>query len=120
MRFTILAVCLMLGACEVGPSRQSAQVQFADDLSGYVVVDEPSVERTADNLLRVSVPIRNVSDENIELMVQIEFRDAHGNPYNDETPKRVMLLARGETKHFFAHSMLSKADDFVATIWRNR
>lgn len=119
MRVLILTLCLLLGGC-ASARRDASQVRFADDLSGYVVVDAPAVERTADNLLRVSVPIRNVSGNDLELMVQIEFRDSHGNPYNDDTPKRVMLLSRGETKHFEAHSMLSKADDFVATIWRNR
>lgn len=118
LRYPLLALLALFASCETFDSR--SQVRFADDLTGDVVVETPLLERTADNLLRVSVPLRNVSDRDLQLLVQIEFLDPAGNRYNDETPRRVMFLSRGQTGDFTAESMLAKADDFVAHIWRNR
>lgn len=116
---TALIAALSLTSCSSMPAA-ATQVRFADDLEGVVVVEQPVLERDDGDRLRVAVPIQNVSGEDIELMVRVEFLDSLGNRYNDDTPRQVMLLPRGSTRDFRAASMMAKADDFIATIWWNR
>ncbi len=118
MRLIPILLVFLLAGC--GALGRANQVRFADDVSDEVVAEMPTLARTGDDLLRVSVPLRNVSGEDLQLLVQIEFLDGAGRRYNDETPRQVFLLARGQTKDFIASSMLAKADDFVAHVWRNQ
>ena len=116
---TILLVFTGLAASCATPPSRSPQVRFADNLAGVVVVEQPVRQRTLNDLLKVTLPIRNISGDDLELSVQVEFLDAAGNRYNDDTPRRVLLIPRGHTRPFEASSMLSKADDFIATIGRS-
>jgi hypothetical protein len=122
---------LFLAACSsVGPmpadgvdsddEMLKTQIRFADDLRDDVEIERPVLERTAENLLQVSLPIRNVSGRDLQLLVQVEFLDATGNRYNDDTGRVVFYVPRGTTKEFKTSSMLSKASDYVAHLWRNK
>lgn len=110
---------LTLGACGVAPN-PSPQIRFVGGVGDVVRVEPPVVERDAQNLLHVAVPITNVASENVELLVRIEFLDHKGNRYNDDTPRQVLLLPGGETRDFRASSLMSKASDFIATIRWNQ
>ena len=100
---------------------KQTQVVFADsDLVGEIEIGTPTTERTPDtNLLAVSVPIRNRTSYEVQLLVQVEFLD-QGHAYEDATPKRVMIVPRGGTRYYVANSQKARAQDFLVRIWRNR
>ena len=112
----VLALVLFASSCVLaGRSRE----RFADpDLDAEVEFDKPIIVRTEENLLKVSVPLRNVSGEELQLLVQIQFLNELGAPYNDETNRRSFLLPRGAVKWFSATSMQSIASDYVFYVWR--
>lgn len=97
-------------------------VQYADaELESLVRVEDARATRLpGSDLLQVQVPITNLSPQEIQLLVQVEFRDATGAPYDDETTRRVWLLPRGATKTFTATSQKARASDFVVRLWKNR
>jgi hypothetical protein len=112
----ILALVLFASSCAVA---SRGRERFADpDLDGEVEFDQPVVIRTEDNLLKVSVPLRNVSGAELQLLVQMQFLNELGAPYNDETNRRSFLLPRGAVKWFSATSMQSIASDYVFYVWR--
>lgn len=91
---------------------------FADDLRGEVEVERPVMQRTPQNQLKVVVPLRNVSGDDLRVLVQIQFLDELGAPSGDETNRQVMILPRGGTKAFTATSLTSNARDYKLYIWR--
>jgi len=95
---------------------------FADpDLVGMIEIEDPILERTPDSsLLKLTLPLRNVSGGDLQLLVQIEFLDAGGNSYNDDTGRRLILVPRGSTKRLQVTSMMAKASDYKVHVWRNR
>ena len=113
----------LLAAFVVGcTSTSDAVIEFADpDLSGVVEFGAPAIERLQEtNNLKVTVPIRNVTDEQVQLLVQMEFRDANKLPYGDVTPSRVMVIPRGMTKNFSATSLKPLAMDYRMRLRWNR
>lgn len=110
-----LAASLLLLGCA---SAREPRIRLVDGLGACVVVEPPTLERTGENLLSVSVPLRNVAGQDLDLLVLVEFLDSAGNRYNDDTPQQAFALARGQTRAFSAVSMLSKAEDFVAHVSR--
>lgn len=99
-----------------------AQVVVADaSLQDVVRAGRPLVERVGtDDLLRVVVPVRNVDDEAISVLVQMAFLDRERRPLPDETNRQVLLLAPGMTSNFEALSRGSKAADFVLRLTWNK
>ena len=91
---------------------------FADDLRGEVEVERPSLRRTEQNLLKVNVPLRNVSGDDLELLVQVQFLDDLGAPSGDETNRQYLRLPRGSTTNFGATSRTSSAHDYKLYLWR--
>ncbi len=91
--------------------------RLADDLRGYIELEQPVLQRTEANLLRVSVPVRNISGKDLELMVQVDFVDALGAP-SDSTNRRVFMIPRGTTKWFEVVSRTSNAHDYIMHVWR--
>ena len=94
--------------------------RISDDLRGYIELETPQPVRTADNLLQVTVPIRNVTDEEVHRLVQAQFLDGAGVPVGDETNRRLFIVPRSSTKAFQATSRTSSAADYVVQIWRAR
>ena len=76
MRVFLSVLCLLMASC--ASFSGSSQVRFADDLGGSIQAETPTMVRNDDNLLQVSVPLRNVSGDDLQLLVQIEFLDAAG------------------------------------------
>jgi uncharacterized protein YcfL len=124
----LLASVLVAGCSSVGPMPaegvppgdevSKVRERFADDLRGDIQIETPVIQRTDQNLLRVNVPIRNISGQDLQLLVQVQFLDETGSPYNDETNRRLFLLPRGSTKAFSATSGQSIASDYVLHVWR--
>lgn len=113
-----LVVALTVGCASSAPTN----VEYADpDLSGVVELGAPAIERLREsNNLKVIVPIRNVTDEQVQILVQMEFRDANQLPYGDVTPSRVMVIPRGMTKNFTATSLKPIAMDYRMRLRWNR
>ena len=109
---------VLISMCAIGCASPSHRVVWADDLDGEVRIERPSFKRTDANLLEVNVPISNISEDDVRLLVQLEFLDENGSPYNDETNRRAFLVPRGSTKSFRVTSLQSIASDYVLTIWR--
>ncbi len=130
MKVSSTIMCLLCLCC-VGPvpatgvgddSLGNVRELFADpDLVGMIEIEDPILERTPDSsLLKLTLPLRNVSGGDLQLLVQIEFLDAGGNSYNDDTGRRLILVPRGSTKRLQVTSMMAKASDYKVHVWRNR
>ena len=131
----LLAVAFVgvVGACAAPPIaathldpredvERTSSVVFADkELDGDVLVGTPVTERAPEtNLLAVHVPIRNRTNAELQLLVQVEFFDANHVPYDDVSPKRVLILPRGTTTNYYTTSTKARAQEFVVRLWRNR
>ena len=130
MKASALLLCLLCICC-AGPVPASGvsddrldnvRELFADpDLAGMIEIEDPILERTADSsLLKLTLPLRNVSGGDLQVLVQIEFLDAAGNSYNDDTGRRLILVPRGSTKRLQVTSMMAKASDYKVHLWRTR
>ena len=126
--FGALLLCC-LAACGAGPERaeglrpneenpQNYQVQDNDNIGSDIKVLPMSVERTATDTLRIHVPISNMTDEDMELCLQTEFRDRDGVPYQDESPRERFAIPRNSTKTYSQVSLQSRAQKFTVRIWR--
>ena len=82
-------------------------VEFSDpDLAYSVQLGPVAVDRLeATNTLQVVMPIKNISDEEVHVRIEMEFRDANDLPYGDSMPSRLMILPRGASKEFVAQSL---------------
>ena len=125
------AVSLITVACSAPPypayaiendAESTAQVVVADaSLQAVVRAGRPLVERTQQgDFLRVVVPIRNVDDEPISVLVQAAFLDNQRQPLPDESNRQVLLLPPGGTSNFEAISRQSRASDFVVRLSWNK
>ena len=94
------------------------QVQFNDDLEGEIKILPVRVERTSTGTLRVQMGIWNRTDEEKELLVQVEFRDFDGVSYGDETNRERVAVPRGSTKTWSKESLQSRAQKFTIKMWR--
>ncbi len=132
MKYVVMVLGLFcFGCASAGPvpatgvsdrSIDDTRELFADpDLVGMLEVEDPILERTgSSSLLKLTLPLRNVSGEDLQVLVQVEFLDSLGNSYNDDTGRRLILLPRGSTKRFEATSMMAKASDYKVHMWRNQ
>lgn len=104
------------GPGEVNP--QDYQIQDNDEIGSDIKVVPLSVERTVTDTLRINVPITNMTDEDIELSLQTEFRDRDGISYQDETPRERFAIPRNSTKTYSQVSLQARAQKFTVRIWR--
>jgi hypothetical protein len=98
----------------------AAVVVDSASLQDVIRVGKPHLTRAADNTLHVVVPIRNVDDNQIQILAQISFRNKQKEPIEDESNKQVMLLSPGATVDFVSTSRSSAADDFVLRLFWNK
>jgi hypothetical protein len=128
---SMFASSLLLFACSAPPypafaieddAEGTAQVVVADaSLQSVVRAGRPLVERTPQgDFLRIVVPIRNVDDEPIQVLVQASFLDSQRQQLPDETNRQVLLLPPGGTSNFEAISRQSRAADFVVRLSWNK
>jgi hypothetical protein len=123
---------LALAACSSGPpypawaiegdSEAIAQVVVTDvTLQDIVRAGRPLVERVQpDDYLRVVVPLRNIDDEEIQVLAQMAFLDQQRQPLGDETNRQVVVLPPGGTSNFQATSRGRRAADFVLRLSWNK
>ncbi|MBL8731217.1 MAG: hypothetical protein JNN13_02475 [Planctomycetes bacterium] len=90
-------------------------------LQDAVRVGRPSVDRVpGSNQLKVALPIRNIDDDALQLLVQVSFLDAQRAPIGDDTNRQVLLLGPGATQTHVAMSKFDAARDWVLRITWNR
>jgi hypothetical protein len=124
-------LALLLAGCSAPPyaalpieddAELTSNVVVADDdLYDVVRVGRPKVERVpGTDQLKVVVPVRNIDDERIQVLLQISFLDNDRAPIGDDTNKRVQLIGPGATENFMAISKRADAKDWVLRISWNR
>lgn len=128
------AVLFALGfaACSSGPPYAGLAIESeAVESSNVLVTDprlhdvvrfgRPKVERVAgSNQLEVTVPILNIDDEPIQVLVQVVFLDRQRDPIGDQTARVPLTLAAGQTVNHAAMSTRDEAADWQLTVSWNR
>lgn len=128
-RLPVLSSAVLLAvafaACSSGPPYAGLAIESeAADSSNLLVTDQrlqdivrfgrPKVERVpGTNQLKVAVPILNIDDEPIQVLVQVVFQDNQRMPTGDETPRAPLTLSPGQT---IVHTVISKQAE--ATDWQ--
>ena len=127
-----LVVVLLSTACSSAPPYAALAIEDDAEMTSNVVVADsklydiirigsPFVERVAGtNQLKVSVPIRNIDDEPIQILAQVSFLNERKQPIGDDTNKQVKLLAPGDTVTHVAISKQAEAKDWVLRLSWNR
>lgn len=131
MKALLLGVLLTVGvACSSGPvpavgvDRDDDIYQYREwysdpDLVGKLRVGDPQVERTQNGLLRLTLPLHNECDDDLMLLVHVEFLDSAGNSYDDSTGRVSVSVPSGETRRYSVTSLMAKAGDYVVHIGSN-
>ncbi len=127
-----VAALSTLAACGSGPPyaalpiddrvEQTSNVVIGDEeLLDAVRVGRAVVDRVpGSNQMKVLVPIQNVDDEPIQVLVQVSFLDGRQAPIGDETNRQVQLIASGSTITYSVISKSDKAQDWSMRIDWNR
>jgi len=122
-----LALLLVATACSSGPPY--AALRFEDEtelgnvrvtnaeLHDIIRISTPNVDRVAgSNQLKVMVPIRNIDDEPIRVLVQVRFLDGRRLPIGDDTNRQVKVIGPGATMPYIAISNGDLAQDWEMDI----
>ncbi len=99
------------------PSENYPRVVILDGLQRWVVVDAPVVTKSERDPLRVTVPVRAVT-QNEELNVQYRFAffDADGRPLEPEPSWRYERLPSKAQRHIEANALDQRAVDWRVDI----
>jgi hypothetical protein len=130
-RFLSVLPFALLAACASPPfaalsieddAELESNVVVADGaLRDVVRVGRVGVERVAgSNQLKVVVPIRNIDDEPIQVLVQTSFLDGQKRPIGDDTNQQVKILGPGTTSTVVVLSKLETAQDWTMRISWNK
>ncbi len=123
---------LAISSCSSAPPYAALRIEDDAEMTSNVVVADsklhdvvrvgsPFVERVAGtNQLKVAVPIRNIDDEPIQILVQVSFLNSKKEPIGDDTNQQVKLLSPGNTITHVAISKQAEAQDWVLRISWNR
>lgn len=128
------AALLSLALCACSSAPPYAALAIEDDAeatSNVVVTDgelhdvvrigQAFVERVpGTNQLRVTVPIRNIDDEQIQVLAQMSFLNSRKQPIGDDTNRQVKILAPGDTITYVAISKQAEAADWTLRLGWNR
>ena len=128
-----LAICaLVFAGCGAAPPYAALAIENDAELTSNVVVADaklhdilrvgpPFVERVqGTNQLRVTVALRNIDDEPIQILAQTSFLNSRKQPIGDDTNKQVKLIAPGDTITHVAISKQAEAMDWVLRISWNQ
>jgi hypothetical protein len=130
--FALSAAVFALAACSSAPPYAAQPIEDdAEAVSNVVVADDElydvirvgraGVERVpGTNQLKVAVPVRNIDDEAVQLLVQVSFLDTQRNPIGDDTNQQVKLIGPGSTITHVAISKHPEAMDWVLRISWNK
>jgi len=130
-RLTLLASLALLSACATRPypayaieddAEERASVVVSDrGLQGCVRVGKALVERVpGSNSLRVVVPVRNIDDEEIQVLAQMTFRNRQKVSLGDSTNRQVMVIPPGSTMEFVSTSRTEEAHDWLVRLSWNK
>lgn len=129
---TVLLLSLALGACSSAPPYAALAIENDAEATSNVVVTDAElhdvirvgqafVERVeGTNQLRVTVPIRNIDDETIQILAQVSFLNGRKQPIGDDTNRQVKILAPGDTITYVAISKQAEAADWTLRLGWNR
>ena len=133
VKLSALSFCaLALAACSSAPPYAALPIEDdAEAISNVVIADDElydvirvgraGVERVpGTNQLKVAVPVRNIDDEAIQLLVQVSFLDTQRNPIGDDTNQQIKLIGPGSTITHVAISKHPEAMDWVLRISWNK
>jgi len=84
----------------------------AEDLRQSTAIDRPSTSRDAANLLFVTVPIRNTSDQVLHVQYRYNFLDDQGRPMPENIAWNRKTLEPGSTERITFNSTSPRAADF--------
>lgn len=130
--FTLPALLVVLSACSSAPPYAALAIEDdAEQFSNVVITDKAlhdivrvgraGVERVAgSNQLKVMVPVRNIDDEEIQVLVQVSFLDGRKMPIGDDTNQQVKIIGPGSTLPVVMLSKLDTAQDWTMRISWNR
>ena len=129
--FSGLLVVVLAAACSVPPYAALPIEDDAEAISNVVVADgelldvvrvgRAAVERVpGSNQLKVMVPIRNIDDEPIQVLVQVSFLDGRGDHIGDDTNQQVKLIGPGSTLPVVVLSKEDRAQDWRMRLSWNR
>lgn len=130
---TASALCsaLFLAACSSPPYAAQAIEDDAELTSNVVVADDElydvirvgraGVERVpGTNQLKIMVPVRNIDDEQVQVLMQVSFLNSQKMSIGDDTNQQVKLIGPGST---YTHVVISKqpeAQDWTLRISWNK
>lgn len=128
---TLFASLLLLSACATRPypayaieddAEERASVVVSDrSLQGAVRVGKAHVERVpGSNSLRVVVPIRNIDDEEIQVLAQMTFRNRQKVSIGDSTNRQVLVIPPGSTMEFASTSRTDEVHDWLVRLSWNK
>jgi hypothetical protein len=125
-------VLFTFAACSATPPYAAHRIEDdVEETSNVVVTDKElldivqvgrfGVERVpGSNQLKVMVPIRNIDDEPIQVLVQVSFLDRNKTPIGDDTNQQVKLIGPGSTLPVTVISKLDTAQDWQMRLSWNR
>jgi uncharacterized protein YcfL len=84
----------------------------AEDLRQSTVIDRPQTYRDPANLLYVTLPVRNTSDQVLHVQYRYNFLDEAGRPLPANIAWNKKTLEPGSTERITFNSTSAKATDF--------
>lgn len=129
-RLAVAAFAALFAACSSAPYAAYAIEDDAEEVASVVVADSTLqnvvrvgralVTRLPGGELKVVVPIRNIDDEQIQVLAQISFRDEQRRPVGDTSNRQVLILAPGATVDAQWTSTSVDASDYVVRLHWNK
>jgi PBP1b-binding outer membrane lipoprotein LpoB len=128
---SVLCSALFLAGCSAPPYAAQAIENDAELTSNVVVADDElydvvrvgraGVERVpGTNQLKISVPVRNIDDEQIQVLLQVSFLNSQKMPIGDDTNQQVKLIGPGSTYTHVVFSKQPEAQDWTLRISWNK
>jgi len=121
-----LCAALLFGGCawrgpapaQVYPGVQKTDSVLALDKAAWrlVAVQNQEVERTEDGRLRVQLEIANLSNLDVAIMMQTQFRDKSDAPMGDATPFQTLVIPGAGTKVYEITSLQINPSRFTVSI----
>ncbi|HEX5053465.1 MAG TPA: hypothetical protein VFZ65_16930 [Planctomycetota bacterium] len=126
----LLAGITMLAGCSTpslyalsieDDSRSIDNVEIPDaSLHDILRVGNPNVERVpGTNQLKITITIRNIVDEPIQILAQTSFLNRQKQPIGDDTNRQVNLIAAFDTITYTVISKQAEAADWVLRLGWN-
>ena len=127
----VLCSALLFASCSA-PPYAAQQIEADAELTSNVVITDKElydavrvgragVERVpGTNQLKIAVPLRNIDDEQIQVLLQVSFLNSQKMPIGDDTNQQVKLIGPGST---YSHVVISKqpeAQDWTLRVSWNK